>query len=100
MREIPEEIIKKLLIDYWNKKMKSLTNEDVDSYITYSRAVDMIKKNYRNFLDRGMEMKKIELPHATYSQSIAWIQRNQNRILGARKIEIFKRFLAETILST
>ncbi len=99
-QEIPAELVKKELIDWWNDKMESLTGEEVDSYLTYSRALEMVKKDYRALYDEGGVMRKKEQPGANYFGLEKWMKQNRTRVFGLRKVEVFKRFLNNTILSS
>ena len=91
--EIPDELIKKELIDWWNVKMSALSGEEVDSYLTYSRGLEMVKKDYRALYEEGSERYRREVPGGAYFGLDKWLHQNRSRIFGVRKIEIFRRFL-------
>ena len=96
---MPDEIIRKTLIDWWNERFATLNPEDADSYLTYSRAIEMVKKEYRALYEEGNQLRREEQPGASYVGFERWIKQNRVRVFGARKIEIFRRFLAGTVLS-
>lgn len=93
VRELPEELIKKIVIDWWESTFTPLHREDVDSYLTYSRTIEMVKRDYRVLNDEGAKQAKKALPTASYAQREKWLRENQARIFGIRKLEIFRRFL-------
>lgn len=98
IQELPEELIRKTLIEWWNTRFRDLNPEDVDSYLTYSRAIEMIKKHYRALYEEGAALRREEQPGASYVGFEKWIRQNRVRVFGARKIEIFRRFLTGTVL--
>ncbi|MCE9599689.1 MAG: hypothetical protein K8S54_17150 [Spirochaetia bacterium] len=99
IREYPHEILKKLLIDWWGARFSTLGSEDIDSYISYSRGLEIIKKDYRIAYNLGVAMRKKEQPHGTYSGLGRWMKENRARIFGIRKMEIFRRFIPGIFLN-
>ncbi|MBI3396504.1 MAG: hypothetical protein HY042_11755, partial [Spirochaetia bacterium] len=97
VREYPDELIRKCLIDWWTGRFAALSGEDVDSYLTYSRSIEMVKKDYRLLQEHGMQQLKREQPHTRYAEREKWIKENHARVFGIRKLEIFKRFLTGTV---
>ncbi len=97
LREFPMEVIQKELVDWWTDKFSLIGGEEVDSYITYSRALDMVKKDYRILYDEGVQLRKREHPGASYAGLDEWLRKNRNRIFGLRKVEIFKRFINDNV---
>lgn len=98
-REYPEPLIKKELILWWSGRFSDLDMEQVDSYLTFSRALEMVKKDYRVLYEEGSQLRKREIPGATYTGMDQWILDNRNRVFGYRKIEIFRRFIRGSILN-
>ncbi len=98
VREIPEELIKKELIEWWNRLFSDLQAEDVDSYLTYSRTMELVKKEFRALHEEGVKLRKKEQPASTYVGLEKWLKDNRIRVFGFRKIEVFKRFIPGTIL--
>lgn len=98
VREMPEELIKKELIDWWNATFSALQGEDVDSYLAYSRALEMVRKSYRALYEEGVRLRKKEQPGAAYFGLEKWMRENRVRIFGIRKIEIFRRFITGSLL--
>ncbi|MCB1317674.1 MAG: hypothetical protein KDK27_17035, partial [Leptospiraceae bacterium] len=84
-REFPEEIIKKILIDWWKKYFQDVAGENVDSYLTYSRQLEMVKREYRILYEEGVQMRKKEQPGVTYLGVEKWLRDNRNRVFGPRK---------------
>ncbi len=95
---LPDELIRKTLIEWWNQRFGNLNVEDVDSYLTYSRAIEMVKKEYRALYEEGARLRREEQPGATYVGFDRWIKQNRVRVFGHRKTEIFRRFLGGTIV--
>ena len=95
---IPDELIRKTLIDWWNQRFATLNAEDADSYLTYARAIEMVKKEYRALYEEGNRLRREEQPGASYVGFERWIKQNRARVFGQRKIEVFRRFLAGTVL--
>jgi len=93
IREYPHELLKKLLIDWWSAKFAELGSEDIDSYINYSRCMEIIKKDYRMAYNQGVLMRRKEQPQGTYSGLGRWMKENRARVFGIRKMEIFRRFI-------
>lgn len=98
VRELPEELIQKLLIDWWQKKMEAASGEQIDSYLSYSRGLEMVKKDYRILYEEGAARYKREKPGAAYFGQEKWIREHKYEIFGLRKVVIFKRFIPGTIL--
>lgn len=92
-REYPEELIQKILIDWWTDRFKDLQGEEVDSYLTYSRQLEMVKREYRILHEEGLVQVRKKRPNLNYMGMENWITKNQDRVFGYRKIEIFKRFV-------
>ncbi len=99
VRELPEELIKKIVIDWWETRFAPLHREDVDSYLTYSRTIEMVKRDYRVLNEEGAKQAKKALPMAPYAQREKWLRENQARVFGIRKLEIFRRFLGAATFS-
>lgn len=100
VREFPEELLKKLLIDWWNERFDRLSGEEVDSYLTYSRQLEIVRREYRILYEEGVALRKREQPGANYLGVEKWLKENRNRVFGLRKVEIFKRFIPGTILES
>ena len=98
VREYPEEFIKKVLIDWWNKGSDDLDREDVDSYLTYSRQLEMVKREYRILYEEGTSLRKREQPGVGYLGVETWLKENKLRVFGLRKMEIFRRFIQGTVI--
>ncbi len=100
VREYPEEFLKKVLIDWWNARLKEkdVTGEDVDSYLTYSRQLEMVKREYRILYEEGVSLRKREQPGVTYLGVEKWLKENKLRVFGLRKMEIFRRFVQGTVI--
>lgn len=96
-REYPEILIQKILIEWWTERFRQVNGEQVDSYLTYSRTLEMIRKEFRALYGRGTEMRRMEQPGGSYLQQDQWIRQNRNRIFGLRKYEVFRRFLSGTM---
>ena len=96
-REYPETLIRKILIEWWTERFRDINGEQVDSYLTYSRTLEMIRKEFRALFGRGVELRKREQPGGSYLQQDEWIRKNRNRIFGLRKYEVFRRFLSGTM---
>ncbi|MCB1139672.1 MAG: hypothetical protein KDK23_12985 [Leptospiraceae bacterium] len=96
-REYPETLIKKILIEWWTERFKDIDGEQVDSYLTYSRSLEMVRKEFRALYARGVELRKQEQPGGSYLQQDTWIRKNRLRIFGLRKYEVFRRFLGGTM---
>lgn len=98
VRELPEELLKKILIDWWNERFRELSREDVDSYLTYSRQLEMVKREYRALYEEGVALRKREQPGVSYIGVEKWLKDNKSRVFGVRKVEIFRRFVTGAIL--
>ncbi len=98
VREYPEEFLKKVLIDWWNNRFAHLSGEDVDSYLTYSRQVEMVKREYRILYEEGVTLRKREQPGVSYLGVEKWLKENKRRVFGPRKMEIFRRYIAGTVI--
>jgi hypothetical protein len=93
-REYPEAMLKREVIEWWNRVFEKLTVEDVDSFIAYSRCVEMVNKDYRSLYDESLVIRKKETGQGLIGFE-KWLHENQKKIFGLRKIEIFKRFLKD-----
>jgi hypothetical protein len=98
VREYPEEFLKKVLIDWWNHRFAHLSGEDVDSYLTYSRQVEMVKREYRILYEEGVSLRKREHPGVSYLGVERWLKENKRRVFGPRKMEIFRRYISGTVI--
>ncbi len=98
VRELPEELIQKLLIDWWQKKMSAASGEQIDSYLSFSRGLEMVKKDFRVLYEEGAQRYKVERPGAAYFGQEKWIREHKYEIFGLRKVVIFKRFIPGTLL--
>lgn len=96
-REYPEQIIKKVMIQWWTERFRNISAELVDSYLTYSRSLDMVKKEFRSLYEKGIMLRKREQPQASYLDLNKWMHDNRIRVFGLRKYELFKRFLEGTM---
>lgn len=94
-RQFPEELIKKILIEWWIRRFKDLSLEDVDAYIVYSRSLEMVRKDYRALLETEMKKRKEKFPDHTYGAIRSYIRENRSKTFGIRKWEVFGRFLSE-----
>jgi hypothetical protein len=91
-RTYPEAIIKREIIEWWNDTFNKMTGEEADSYILYSRAIEMVKKDYRAHYEDAINLRRRETGKGHVGLD-AWMKENQKRIFGIRKVHIFKRFL-------
>lgn len=99
IREYPQELLKKLLIDWWIAKFASISLDEVDSYILFSRCMDIVRRDYRVIYNQGMQMRKKEQPHGTYAGLARWMKENRVRVFGIRRMEIFRRFIPGIFLN-
>lgn len=99
IREFPVNFLKRILIEWFKERFNKLAGDDVDSYITFSSIVEMVKKDYRILEQNGEEIRKKENLSVSYSGLSKWLRDNRNRIFGMRKVKIFKRFLRGTVFS-
>ncbi|MDH5656771.1 MAG: hypothetical protein OEZ34_12740 [Spirochaetia bacterium] len=91
-RTYPESILKREIIEWWNDTFKDLSGEDVDSYVLYSRALEMIKKDFRAVYEEGINIRMRETGKGHVGLDL-WLKENQKRIYGIRKLFVFKRFI-------
>ncbi len=99
VRELPLDFLRKTFVDWYNDRFHNLSGEEVDSYITYTGFVEMVKKDYRMLEEKGIQKRKIEEPESGYSGASKWLRDHKYRVFGHRKVEIFKRFLRGTVFS-
>ncbi len=99
IREYPQEMLKKLLIDWWRARFEGLGAEEIDSYINYSRCLDHVKKDYRLLYNQGVELRKKEQPMGLYSGLQRWMKENRARVFGIRRMEVFRRFIPGIFLN-
>lgn len=99
IREYPQEMLKKLLIDWWRARFLPLGSEEIDSYINYSRCLDHVKKDYRILYNAGVEVRKKEQPMGLYSGLQRWMRENRARVFGIRRMEVFRRFIPGVFLN-
>ena len=95
-RTFPEGIMKRELIEWWNDTFKDITGEEADSYILYSRSIEMVKKDYRAHYEEAINIRRRETGKGHVGLE-AWMKENQRRIFGIRKYHIFKRFLGDML---
>lgn len=100
LREMPEELLQKILIDWWNDRFRELSREDVDSYLAYSRQMEMVKREFRTLLEEGAALRKKEQPSASYLGVERWIRENRARVFGLRKLEVIRRFVKNAVLDS
>lgn len=93
--EFPLPVIRKEIIFWWNGQFKELDRELVDSYLIFSRIIEMVKKDYRILYDEGSRQRKRDQPGAGYSGLDRWIRENRVRVFGVRKLEVFRRFIPD-----
>lgn len=92
---LPEVIIKKHIIDYWLEKFFELKNSQVDSYITYSKFMSIIKDSYKNLFDQAAATRKRITGEA---QSLnQYLVENTGKFFGYRRAQVYRRFINETI---
>ena len=91
--EFPLPLIKKETIFWWNGNFSGLDGEEVDSYLYFSRILEMVKKDFRILFEEGSRMRKKEQPGAGYSGLDRWIRENRVKVFGVRKVEVFRRFI-------
>ncbi len=86
IREFPEGIIKKTLIDWWNQHSQSLDIELIDSYVIFMQQVEYLRYIFLQFLN------KILNSHSEFR--ITEIEKKQ---FGSIKYYIYKRFFPNLI---
>lgn len=99
IREYPQELLKKLLIDWWVAKFSAISLDEVDSYILFSRCMDIVRRDYRVIYNQGVVLRKKEQPQGTYAGLARWMKENRVRIFGIRRMEIFRRFIPGIFLN-
>jgi hypothetical protein len=82
IREYPQELLKKLLIDWWVAKFAAISLDEVDSYILFSRCMDIVRRDYRVIYNQGVQLRKKEQPHGTYAGLARWMKENRVRVFG------------------
>ncbi len=97
VREYPVPFIKKELIGWWKTYFSEMDGSEIDSYVIYSRLLEMIKKDYRILYEEGIQMKKSERSKFSILGIEQWLRDHRNRVFGHRKTEIFRRFLKGTV---
>ncbi|GIX40409.1 MAG: hypothetical protein KatS3mg129_0142 [Leptospiraceae bacterium] len=90
IREFPYNIIKKLLIDWWNDLTSLLDIEDVDSYWIYSIHQEIVLNEYlKDFEFIQKEIKKNQISMYQFDE---WFRQHYKELIGIRKFYIYKRF--------
>ncbi|MBX7059893.1 MAG: hypothetical protein K1X75_17660 [Leptospirales bacterium] len=100
IREYPQELLQKILIDWWNDRFRKLSGEEVDSYLSYSRQLEMVRREYRALHEEGVALRKKEQPGSSYLGVEKWLRENRTRVFGLRKLEIFRRFVTASVLES
>lgn len=94
---LPEIIIKKHIIDYWVEKFFELKNSQVDSYISYSKFISIIKDSYKNLFDQAAATRKRVTGE---SQSLNhYLIENTGKFFGYRRAQVYRRFINDTVWS-
>lgn len=93
-KEFPNGILKREVIEWWNEMFQEISGEAIDSFVVYSRAVEMVKKDYRASYEEALALRKKETGKG-YAGFEEWLLENQKRIFGIRKIEVYKRFVGD-----
>lgn len=99
IREIPQELLKKLLVDWWSAKFAGISLDEVDSYILFSRCMDIVRRDYRVIYNQGVQLRRKEQPQGTYAGLARWMKENRVRVFGIRRMEIFRRFIPGIFLN-
>jgi hypothetical protein len=90
LREYPYNLIKKILIDWWNELTSLLDIEEIDSYWIYSIHLEYVLQEYLK--DYELIRKESIKNHISNYQFDEWFKKNYRELLGLRKYFIYKRF--------
>lgn len=97
IRATPELVLKKILIDWWIERFENLDLEEVDSYLTYSRNLELMRTEYISLYELGREIRRKEEPGGSYRTFDGWLRKNRHRIFGLRRYEVFQRFFPDLL---
>lgn len=97
IRTTPELVLKKTVIDWWMERFENLDLEEVDSYLTYSRNLELMRTEYINLYELGREIRRKEEPGGSYRTFDTWLRKNRHRIFGLRRYEVFQRFFPDLL---
>lgn len=95
---LPENIIKKHIIDFWGEKFSKLTKERVDSYINYSKGVQNIRSSYYHLFNVAASTKK-----RGRSDNISievYLKMNMGKFFGYRRAQVYRRFVNDCVFGT
>lgn len=88
VREYPYNIIKKILIDWWEDLTNLLDFEEVDSYWIYSLQLNIVLKKYLS----DYEIIKNHTKQTVYFDLDKYFFDHYKELIGIRKFYIYKRF--------
>lgn len=92
---LPEFIIKKHIIDYWTDKFFEIKSTQIDSYITYSKCISMIKDSYKLLFDQAAATRKRGVgDNMTLEQ---YLIENTGKFFGYRRAQVYRRFLNDCV---
>jgi hypothetical protein len=97
VRILPEFVLKKILIDWWIERFEDLDIEVVDSYLSYSRNLEILRSEFLIAFEKARELRRQEEPGASYLTFDDWLRRNRYRIFGMRRYEVFRRFFPDLL---
>jgi len=98
-RNYPEAILRREIIEWWNKIFEDFDGEEIDSFLSYTKCLEMVNKEYRALYNKSLDQKEIETGQR-HVGSEKWLREHQRKYFGIRKIEIFKRFLKDRWFDT
>lgn len=93
----PENIIKKHTIDLWEKKFQDLNPISVDSYIDYSKSIQVIRTTYQELYNHAAATRKGALYADNDFEN--YLQENCGKFFGFRRAQIFRRFVPGSVFS-
>ncbi|MBE7412767.1 MAG: hypothetical protein L6Q54_01880 [Leptospiraceae bacterium] len=91
----PENIVKYLIIRYWNEKYLDISDSLVDSYIHFSKGVQFVRAYYKNLYDQGASTRKGLIGESLDIDS--YMKENAGKFFGYRRIQVFRRFVSNSI---
>ncbi|MCB1157993.1 MAG: hypothetical protein KDK45_10850, partial [Leptospiraceae bacterium] len=91
----PENMIKKMVIDYWSETFQEIKPDQVDSYMNYSKGIQGVKSSYAYFFEKAAATRK-----RGYNDSLSmedYLKSNAGKFFGYRRTQVYRRFVSDNV---
>ena len=92
---LPENIIKKHIIDFWADKFFDLKSNSVDAYINYSKGVSNIRESYKSCFEYAASTRKRVINDPVTIED--YMRENVAKFFGHRRAQVYRRFVPDNV---